>query len=392
MATRRAPSVSNAAVRHCAFTPASPTACSEPAITAVIDDGRELVPALAQRLLLSRTQLAALREAGTPLPPPGAQSTRPYEHAVRHLQAHNVPLHQWPGGGSPGQRPAWHASRWLRARGLSPIRADYYEPDSTTIVDAVRAFNDDLLGPLLADLTKPGDDCRRPDDLFAALGRLLDADTLSADQLTQIQHFIAAIRSALVGDRGPKSFHAATLLWHRRAAAVAALRNENQTDQPGWPALCPPWTSRCGRFQIVPLTTAKDLVIEGNTHHHCVGTYYDACRSGHTQILSLRENGTPIVTAEILLNNTISAIRVGQFKGHRNTVPDNPEIHQAMRDFLHELRSGAHPLNRQQLRTYRESADERLYALRRQSVSLDHARAGLCALPRPAAAPRPRRF
>jgi hypothetical protein len=84
-------------------------------------------------------------------------------------------------------------------------RAEYYEPDSTTIIDAVRAFNDDLLAPLLADLTKPGDDCRRPDDLFAALGQLLNG----ADQLTRIQHFIAAIRSALVGDRGPKSFHAA---------------------------------------------------------------------------------------------------------------------------------------------------------------------------------------
>lgn len=35
----------------------------EPAITAVIDDGRELVPVLAQRLGVTRAQLAALREA-----------------------------------------------------------------------------------------------------------------------------------------------------------------------------------------------------------------------------------------------------------------------------------------------------------------------------------------
>jgi PcfJ-like protein len=184
-----------------------------------------------------------------------------------------------------------------------------------------------------------------------------------------------ASAAALVGERGPKAFQEAAKIWHRRAAAVAALRNESQTDRPGWPPLCPPWSSRCGNFQILPLTTAKELVEEGNAHHHCVGTYYNACRSGATQILSLRERGKRMVTAEILLDSRIAARRAGQFKGLHDEVPDDPALHQAMREFLRDLRSGVHPLNRQQLRSYRQWANEHIYAWSSERpVSIAHAR------------------
>jgi hypothetical protein len=70
----------------------------EPAITDVIDRGRELAPVLAERLGLAKPQLNALREAA-----PSDHGRYPnFEHAVRHLQAHAVPLHQWPGGGPRG--------------------------------------------------------------------------------------------------------------------------------------------------------------------------------------------------------------------------------------------------------------------------------------------------
>ena len=111
----------------------------------------------------------------------------------------------------------------------------------------------------------------------------------------------------------------------------------------------------------MPLTTAKALVEEGNAHHHCVGTYYDACRTGRTQILSLRQNGNPSVTAEILLDDRISSIRVAQFKGLFDEVPDDPALHEVMREFLRDLRNGDHPFNRQQLRAYRQWADEHVY-------------------------------
>jgi hypothetical protein len=203
---------------------------------------------------------------------------------------------------------------------------------------------------------------------------LRSLDNLVPKHLPAIRQFFACIRRALLGERGPKAFQQAAHLWHRRAAAVAALRNENQTDRPGWPPLCPPWTSRGGTFDIVPLTTAKALVEEGNAHHHCVGTYYDACRSGGTQILSLRAGGKRTVTAEIFVDEPISALRVGQFKGLFDEVPDDPAVHQAMREFLRDLRTGAHPLNREQLRAYRQWANEHFYCWRERPLSLAHAR------------------
>jgi hypothetical protein len=171
------------------------------------------------------------------------------------------------------------------------------------------------------------------------------------------------------------AFKKAARLWHRRAASAAALRHENQCDRPGWPSLCPPWTSSCGAFEIVPLTTAQALVEEGTAHQHCVGGYYDACRSGDTQILSLRVHGAPAVTAEILLDHGLASLRVGQFKGRHDQVPDDPALHQAMRDFLRDLRAGAHPLNLRQLRAYRAWAAEHVSGWSRSALTTEHARA-----------------
>jgi hypothetical protein len=200
-------------------------------------------------------------------------------------------------------------------------------------------------------------------------------NALTQKTLPGIQQYLACIRRVLIGPRSPKCFQEAAHLWHRRAAAVAALRNENQTDRPGWPPLCPSWTSPCGHYQIVPLTTAKALVEEGNAHQHCVGTYYDVCRAGATQILSLRADGRPMVTAEILLDERITSIRVAQFKGLHDEVPDDPALHQTMREFLRDLRSGRHPLNREPLRAYREwAAEHYCFGWGSRPLSLAHAR------------------
>lgn len=333
----------------------------KPAITAIIDAGCELVPALAEDLRLTKAELRALREAALPH---ALTSHRwhSFEHAVRHLQAHAIPLHQWPGGGQPGQPDAWSASPWLTTNEFTLIPTDYFGPDPVTVRDAVRAFEDNLLTPLLAELGSA-----------SSASTILDA--LASNNLPAAREFLACIRRALIGLRGPKAFQQAVHVWHRRAAAVAALRNENKTDRPGWPPLCPPWTSPCGHYRIVPLTTARALVEEGNAHRHCVGTYYDACRSGDTQILSLREDGKPAVTAEILLDRRVASIRVGQFKGLYDEVPEDPALHQAMRDFLRDLRTGLHPLNRDQLRAYRQWADEHCsYGQSSQKLSIAHAR------------------
>jgi PcfJ-like protein len=337
------------------------TTLREPAATKAIDAGHKLVPLLMERLTLTGAQLRALREA-TPPESFASYRHRSFEHAVLHLQAHAVPLHQWPGGGQPGKHAAWTTSPWLTTDEFTLIPADYFGSDSVTVRDALQAFADDLLKPLIAELVQPA----RP------LADVLDV--LVHNNLPAARRYLATVRRALIGPRGPKAFQEAVRIWHRRAAAVAALRNENQTDRPGWPALCPPWTSPCGHYHIVPLTTAKALVDEGNTHGHCVGTYYDSCRRGDTQILSLREDGKPAVTAEILLDPRIATLRVGQFKGLCDQVPDNPSLHQAMRNFLRALRTGAHPLNRAELRAYRRWADTQYFAWAHKPLSIAHAR------------------
>jgi hypothetical protein len=250
---------------------------------------------------------------------------------------------------------------------LTLAPADYYGADPATVRDAVRAFSDDLLTPLLNELKPPASTSN------ITPSAMLDA--LTPDSLPAIQHYLATIRRALIGTRGPKAFQEAACLWHRRAAAVADLRNENQADRPGWPPLSSPWTSTCGHYQVIPLTYAKALVEEGNAHHHCVGTYYDVCRAGDTQILSLRAGGQPMVTAEIALDQKITSIRVAQFKGLYDEVPEDPALHQAMREFLRDLRSRCHPLNREQLLAYRQWADDH-YHFGRSSrpLSLAHAR------------------
>jgi hypothetical protein len=337
----------------------------EPALTEAIDAGRELAPLLMKRLALTRAQLRTLREA---LPPDTLASDRRrnFERAVRHLQAHNIPPHQWPGGGQAGQYAAWASSAWLARDELTLIPADYYGADPATVRDAVRGFTDDLLTPLLGEFKLPA---AASDILPSVILNLLTPESLPA-----IRHYLACVRRALIGPRGPKAFQAAAHVWHRRAAAVAALRHEHQTDRPGWPPLCPPWTSPCGHYQIVPLTTAKALVEEGNAHRHCVGTYYDVCRTGGTQILSLRTDGKPAVTAEILLDPSITSIRVAQFKGLYDHVPEDPALHQIMRDFLRDLRSGHHPLNREPLRAYRQWADRHYSCWSSRSLTIAHAR------------------
>jgi hypothetical protein len=171
----------------------------EPAITAVIDDGRELVPALTERLGLTRCELRALREA-TPPSVYNFNRWHSFEYAAHHLQAHAMPPHQWPGGGQPGQHAAWAASPWLTTNEFTLVPADYYGADRTTVRDAVQAFADDLLAPMLADLGQTG----------RSHSRILD--TLMPGNLPATRDYLACIRRALIGPRGPKAFQEAAQL------------------------------------------------------------------------------------------------------------------------------------------------------------------------------------
>ena len=327
-----------------------------------------------QRLALTRAQLMPCAK---PTPP---DAVRPairgenYEHAVRHLQAHTVPLHQWPGGGRAGQTTAWQSSPWLTTDEFIAYTRRLLRTDATTVRDAVRALQPTTSGARCSPNYKYPPTVA-PSTILR-LRRCACLDTRApkpAPSDPAISHLRSAVRWSASAAR--KHFSRRHMSGTAAPPPSPPCAMKTRPTAPAGRRCARPGRSRCGTYEIVPLTTAKALVEEGNAHHHCVGTYYDACRSGGTQILSLRAHGTPMVTAEILLDARISSIRVGQFKGLYDEVPGEPAVHQAMREFLHELRTGAHPLNRQLLRAYRQWADDQIYRWNTaRTPTLAHAR------------------
>jgi hypothetical protein len=351
----------------------------EDSITDAIDTGQELLPMLANRLCLTPPELRALRQAAPMVRPSAFMGSNDYLAALAHLRAHQVPLHEWPGNGRPGQQAAWTASPWLQYAAPILVRADYHPAEPVQVRDAVSAFEEDLLNPLIRSLSGGDTDM---DSLRSNLTLVRNcmartgAPNFEAT-LPLAQRFLTCIGHALIGPRGPKAFQEAVELWHRRVACIAALRAERQADRPGWPPLCASWTSPCGVYSLVPLTTAAALVDKGNAHQHCVGTYYDTCRRGDTQILSLRANGDPAATVEILLGSNFKrpSLRIGQFKGWHDETPEDPHLHDALRDFLQAVRTGAHPLNLRELAAYRRWAAENYEYHSSTTLPLEHARA-----------------
>ena len=130
----------------------------EDSITDAIDTGQELLPVLADRLCLTPPELRALRQAAPIVRPSGFMGSDDYLAALARLRAHHVPLHEWPGKGRPGQQAAWVSSPWLQKDGHVLVRADYHPADPVQIRDAVAAFEQDLLNPLIRSLSSGGID------------------------------------------------------------------------------------------------------------------------------------------------------------------------------------------------------------------------------------------
>lgn len=292
--------------------------------------------------------------------------------AARRLKTYSVPRHEWPGAGQPEAPTAWQNSPWLQPPRTHLIRPDYLDEKEAGVQDAVFALKDDLIRPIVAD-RRPAVPLRnRAIEQFANELYFPHARQESADY----RAFLLGLHRAIIGARKPKAFQEASVLWHRRAASLSALRHEHMAERPGWSALCAPWRSRDGRYEIVALTSASDLVIEGNEMRHCVGGYYEVCRRGDTQILSLRRDGHRAATVEIALEGSIEAptLKVGQFKAIRNTRPAD-DLHDALRDFLRDVRSQAHAMNAVTLARYRRRMHKRGdYTWRSDALPLDHAR------------------
>lgn len=342
-----------------------------PDITSVVDNGGPLAPALMAAHDLSRAELRCLRESRRLRHT--IESSTDFHAALEELKAHCVPLAEWPGNGRPAQPEAWEGSIWLKMPRSHLVRPDYADPEFPGVQDALAALKSDLLRPLVSDRVRAAGLPRTgPVDQFA---RSIELDGRGGGGTVR-KEFLAALREAIVGPRGPKAFSKAVALWHRRAASLAALRHERQADRPGWPPLCAPWRSGCGDYEVVALASAEDLVEEGNQLDHCVGGYYEICRRGDTQILSLRHHGNRVATAETNLLGDIDEpdLKVGQFQARRNT-PPAPHLHDALRSFLRDVRSGAHPTNATKIARYRRRMQRTWDGIwRTDTLGLDHAR------------------
>lgn len=337
----------------------------EPEITQAIDAGAPLNGRLADRLDISEAHLRRLRDwrgADYSL----AERTDSVS-AVRMLVVHEVPIHQWPTGVE------WDRSVWRDCRADSLLRPDYV-PVRTGQWDAIEALKADLFGPLGAERAASLGVADR-----SAVRYFLSSFAVPPRLTHGLEHrnWLRAVRDAVIGCRGVKSFEEATQCWHRRAATVAALRHEEQADAPGWPALCPPWRDPDGHGSIVALASAEDLVDEGTALDHCVGGYYAQCRTGATQILSLRIGAVRCATIELLVDPAQGgglSIRLGQFKGHRNSKPDRQQ-HAALRTFLEALQARRHPVAAREIATFRRRmAETSDYGWRSGPLTMPHAR------------------
>lgn len=343
----------------------------DPEVTAAIDKGSPLASLLMDRHSLAPAELRALRDARSLRR--AIEDPLDFRFALAELKEHDVALCEWPGNGRPARPDAWEGCAWLKPPRQHFIRPDYIGEQKDGVLDAISALRDDLLRPLVAERLRAG--AFPHTRAITHFARGLELEGGDGGNLLR-RRFMAAIRSAVVGPRRPKAFREAVAVWHRRVASLSALRHERQVDRPGWPPLCAPWRSGCGRFEIVNLVSAAELVEEGRQLDHCVGGYYDICRRGDTQILSLREEGRRVATIEIRLGDNLDAVtlQVGQFQARRNTLPSQ-HLHQPLRDFLRALRGGAHPMNAAQLARYRmRMRDAWDGAWRGEALPIGHAR------------------
>ncbi|GAA4134635.1 PcfJ domain-containing protein [Aminobacter aganoensis] len=345
------------------------TVLREPNITATIDEGLPLKPVLMDRLNITTPELRALRGARSLTT--ALRIGTDFEATIAELKAHGVPLAEWPGRGEPDQPSAWSLSPWAAYHRNNIIRVDYVSANQHA-TDAISSLADDILRPVVANRLVLANRSIVANVFLHSLAfptGLRDSPDRRA--------FLSILNKAIIGTRGIKAFHEAAELWHRRVATLSAVRHEHRTDRPGWPSICPPWQCPRGLHDIVPITTAGGLVEEGNSLDHCVGGYYQPCRSGAVQILSLKRGGSHVATIELKLSGTTAdtlSYQVGQFKARRNQRPDD-ELHDVLRAFLSDLNCRRHPIFRSQLAAHRKRMQrEGDYVWSSHTLPIAHAR------------------
>lgn len=227
-------------------------------VTAAIDAGSPLAPILMARHDLSPAELRVLRNARALRNT--IEKPTDFHTAVEELKAHEVPLHEWPGGRQRGDADAWEASQWVKGPRQNFVRPDYLEPVRQGVIDAVNGLRADILRPFVAERIRLGG--FKQSRYISSFARSVELEG-GWKCSPQRRILLAAIRNAVIGPRKVKAFHEAVGLWHRRVASLSALRHEHMAERPGWPPLCAPWRSPCGRYEIVRPVTSLGLNTNG---------------------------------------------------------------------------------------------------------------------------------
>ncbi len=297
----------------------------EPEITAVIDEAGSLNAVLSERLGATRSMRAAIRRIGmdrgmgTGIRDDGVERV---SSAVRQLCLYEEPLSVWDDTlerATPGnpRAPSGNQPTVLHSTYDWNLVSPLYARTSTEVRDVVNFLERDILRPIID--AQMGDLGRK-----VRLSDLVLSVSSSGEEGAECREaafgVVRAFNRAVVGDSTPTGFAKAAMEVHRFTASMAALRQEVQGDTPPWPALFRPWTSEDGRFEVITLTSAAELVEEGLAMEHCVGGYADQCRTGRTHICSVRVDGERAATLEVFLDvdGSGARVRTGQFKGHLN--------------------------------------------------------------------------
>ncbi len=91
-----------------------------------------------------------------------------------------------------------------------------------------------------------------------------------------------------------------------------------------WESLVEAFADEEKKLGAVPLVSNHDLIIEGNSQHHCVGggTYERGCLDGRYRIFSIRDmDGNRLATCQLSRTDAGSPWREVQTRGKRNSTP-----------------------------------------------------------------------
>ena len=158
-------------------------------------------------------------------------------------------------------------------------------------------------------------------------------DNFLADLLANVEGMEGRIADvahrAMTDGRALPAVLESSRLWHERFRQPAAR-------EMAWPPLLPTWVDRATGIKIVPLSCSSELEAEGELLLHCVGGQSFAldCLGNRSRILSLRKDGEPLSTAQVVLGKYVDAeYRVEQHLGRRNSDP-TPEAAAALGAYL----------------------------------------------------------